>query len=162
MEILGITIPTVIHDIDAVRCEGCNEPIDGQPMRVSILDIVATEAPPSWATRSPINPGPHQFHADEAHIRAWMRRSGYLWCRKSPGATGAPPAAATRTPMPPGPHQFHADEARIRAWMRRSGYLWCRKSAAREIMRPIPIPADAGTWGLCDGFHRDDHELVPA
>ncbi len=83
MEILGIRIPTVIHDIDSVRCEGCHEAISGQPMRVSILDVVATEAPPSWATASPINPGPHQFHPDAAHVRAWMRRAGYLFCRKS-------------------------------------------------------------------------------
>jgi hypothetical protein len=117
MEILGITIPTVIHDTDSVRCEGCHQPIAGQPMRVSILDFVATEAPPSWAARSPINPGPHQFHADEAHVRAWMRRSGYLWCRKA---------------------------------------------AAREIMRPVPLPTQDGGWGLCDGSHRDDHEFVPA
>ena len=50
---------------------------------MSVLDIVATEAPPSWASRSPINPGPREFHSDEAHVRAWMRRSGYLFCRRS-------------------------------------------------------------------------------
>jgi hypothetical protein len=83
MEILGIRIPTVLHEADAVRCEGCHEPIGGSPMRVSILDTVATEVPPSWATHSPINPGPHEFHPDAAHVRAWMRRSGHLFCRKS-------------------------------------------------------------------------------
>ena len=83
MEIMGIRIPTVIHDTDSVRCAGCHEPIAGSPMRVSILDIVATETPPSWATRSPINPGPHEFHPDEAHVRDWMRRSGYRFCRLS-------------------------------------------------------------------------------
>ena len=43
------------------------------------------------------------------------------------------------------------------------GYLFCRKGEVREIMRPIPVPGDDGTprWGLCDGLHRDDHELVP-
>ncbi len=117
MEILGIRIPTVIHDTNAVRCAGCHEPIDGRPMRVSLLDTVATEAPPSWATRAQVNPGPHEFHADEAHVRAWMRRKGYLWCRRS---------------------------------------------EVREIMRPIAVPGDPPRWGLCDGFHRDDHELVPA
>jgi hypothetical protein len=25
---------------------------------------MAREAPPSWATRAPLNPGPHEFHAD--------------------------------------------------------------------------------------------------
>ena len=117
MEILGIRIPTVIHDTSAVRCAGCHELIDGLPMRVSILDIVATETPPSWATRASINPGPHQFHADASHVRAWMRRRSYLWCRRS---------------------------------------------EVREIMRPIAVPGDPSRWGLCDGFHRDDHELVPA
>jgi hypothetical protein len=117
MEIMGIRIPTILHEADSVRCDGCHEPIDGRPMRVSILDIVATETPPSWATRSPINPGPHQFHADAAHVRAWMRRAGYLYCRKSD---------------------------------------------VREIMRPVALPAGDADWGLCDGFHRDDHEFVPA
>ena len=42
------------------------------------------------------------------------------------------------------------------------GYLFCRKGEVREIMRPIPIPGDVVRWGLCDGIHRDDHELVPA
>jgi hypothetical protein len=45
------------------------------------------------------------------------------------------------------------------------GYLFCRKGRVREIMRPIPIPGVDGAtprWGLCDGIHRDDHELIPA
>jgi hypothetical protein len=29
-------------------------------------------------------------------------------------------------------------------------------------MRPILIPGDEQRLGLCDGLHRDDHELVPA
>ena len=54
--------------------------------------------------------------------------------------------------------------------MAEHGFMFCRKGQVREIMRPIPIPADPGRagardkprWGLCDGIHRDDHELVPA
>ena len=49
--------------------------------------------------------------------------------------------------------------------MRDRGYLFCRKGEVREIMRPIPIPAASGKgvrYGLCDGLHRDDHELIPA
>jgi hypothetical protein len=49
--------------------------------------------------------------------------------------------------------------------MAAKGYLFCRKGEVREIMRPIPIPAvDDGSvrWALCDGIHRDDHEIVPA
>jgi hypothetical protein len=43
------------------------------------------------------------------------------------------------------------------------GYLFCRKGQVREIMRPIPLPGDGATrYGLCDGLHRDDHELIPA
>ena len=62
----------------------------------------------------------------------------------------------------PGPFQFHADPAHVRSWMAERGFLFCRKGQVREIMRPIPVPGDVRRWGLCDGFHRDDHELVPA
>jgi hypothetical protein len=49
--------------------------------------------------------------------------------------------------------------------MRDRGFLFCRKGEVREIMRPIPIPGPADAplrYGLCDGLHRDDHELIPA
>jgi hypothetical protein len=62
----------------------------------------------------------------------------------------------------PGPFQFHADPRHVRLWMAERGFLFCRKGEVREIMRPIPIPGDKVRWGLCDGIHRDDHELVPA
>ena len=31
-------------------------------------------------------------------------------------------------------------------------------------MRPLPIAGPDGSvrYGLCDGLHRDDHELIPA
>jgi hypothetical protein len=29
-------------------------------------------------------------------------------------------------------------------------------------MRPVPLPLDSPTWGLCDGNHREDHEFLPA
>ncbi len=80
---MGIRIPTVFDENDAKRCAGCGEPIAGIPFRVSIMDIVAREAPPSWATTAPINPGPHQFHVDTDHFRAWARDRGLYWCRKS-------------------------------------------------------------------------------
>jgi hypothetical protein len=79
----------------------------------------------------------------------------------------APERAADWTDAPainPGPFQFHSDPAHVRRWMAAKGYLFCRKGEVREIMRPIPVPSDDGgvRWGLCDGLHRDDHELVPA
>jgi hypothetical protein len=69
------------------------------------------------------------------------------------------------TGINPGPFQFHSDESHVLRWMAQRGFLFCRKGRIREIMRPIPVPAADGTsvrWGLCDGIHRDDHELVPA
>jgi hypothetical protein len=73
------------------------------------------------------------------------------------------PAAWTRdVPLNPGPFQFHGDPEHVRSWMAERGYLFCRKGEVREIMRPIPVPGDRPRWGLCDGIHRDDHELVPA
>jgi len=65
----------------------------------------------------------------------------------------------------PGPFQFHSAEACVRRWMADRELLFCRKGRVREIMRPIAIPgADGGPvlWGLCDGIHRDDHELIQA
>ena len=120
MEIMGIRIPTVVHDNVARRCDGCLEVIEGTPWRVNILDIVSTEVAAPWTESTGINPGPFQFHSDGEHVRRWM-----------------------------------ADR----------GYLFCRKGRIREIMRPIPVPSADGTsvrWGLCDGIHRDDHELIPA
>ena len=83
MEIMGVTIRTIVHDNVAVRCDGCGEVIDGTPWRVNLLDIVATEIPSDWTARPAVNPGPFQFHSDPAHVRAWMRRRGELFCRRS-------------------------------------------------------------------------------
>jgi hypothetical protein len=119
MEIMGIRIPTVVHDNVARRCEGCLQVIDGTPWRVNLLDIVATEVAAPWTDTMTINPGPFEFHADEACVRLWMAQRGFLFCRKG---------------------------------------------RVREIMRPIPVPVADGSsvrWGLCDGIHRDDHELIP-
>jgi hypothetical protein len=81
--IMGIRIPTVFTENDAKRCAGCGEPISGTPFRVSIMDNVAREAAPSWALHAPLNPGPHQFHADPEHFRTWARRRGHYLCRLS-------------------------------------------------------------------------------
>lgn len=116
-DIMGIRVPTIQEDVDAVRCRGCGRPIEGTPFRVSVMDVVATEVPPSWAGATPINPGPFQLHADPACARAWMRDRGWLFCRRS---------------------------------------------AVRELMRPIVVAGEPPRLGLCDGLHRDDHELVPA
>jgi hypothetical protein len=116
-EIYGIDIPTLIDENNSIRCAGCGEQITQTPFRVTILDIVAPEAPPSWAVGAKVNPGPHQFHANPEHFRAWARRHDYFFCRLSD---------------------------------------------VREIMRPVPIPGEEPRWGLCDGLHRQAHELVPA
>ena len=120
MEIMGIRIPTIVEDNVARRCEGCLRVIDGTPWRINLLDTVTTEVAGSWTDTAAINPGPFEFHSDEACVRSWMAGRGYLFCRKG---------------------------------------------RVREIMRPIPVPTADGApvrWGLCDGIHRDDHELVPA
>jgi hypothetical protein len=121
MEIMGVEIRTIVSDNVATRCDGCNEIIEGTPWRVNVLDIVASESPVDWTDRPLVNPGPFQFHSDPSHVRTWMARKGYLFCRRS---------------------------------------------EVREIMRPVPLPADgpdgAPRFGLCDGIHRDDHEFVPA
>ena len=82
-EIMGIRIPTVFGENDAKACEGCGAPIAQTPFRVSLLDIVAPEAAPTWAAGARINPGPHQFHADPSHFHAWCRARGYYVCRRS-------------------------------------------------------------------------------
>jgi hypothetical protein len=83
MDIMGIRIPTVIIDNDARRCDGCGERISGTPWRLNVLDIVAAETPPSWTEEPLINPGPFQFHSDPTHVRTWMARKKYLFCRRS-------------------------------------------------------------------------------
>ena len=82
-EIYGIRIPTLFDENTAIRCAGGGEPIAGTPLRVSLLDIVSPEAPPSWAVGAPLNPGPHQFHAEPDHFRAWASRRGDFLCRLS-------------------------------------------------------------------------------
>ena len=76
------TIRTIISDNVATRCDGCNEIIEGTPWRVNVLDIVAPESPVDWTDTPLVNPGPFQFHGDPAHVRVWMARKGYLFCRR--------------------------------------------------------------------------------
>jgi hypothetical protein len=82
MEIMGVTIRTIVSDTVAIRCDGCGAVIPGTPWRVSLLDVVATEVPVGWAEHPVINPGPHQFHSDPACARRWMAGKGYLFCRR--------------------------------------------------------------------------------
>jgi hypothetical protein len=83
MEIMGVTIRTILSDNVARRCEGCRQVIDGTPWRINLLDIVAAETPVSWAGQPAINPGPFQFHGQAGCVRTWMRGRGHLFCRKS-------------------------------------------------------------------------------
>ena len=82
-EIYGIPITTRFDETNAIRCAGCGEVINGTPFRVTLLDIVSPEAPPSWAVGAPLNPGPHEFHSADDHFRAWARRRGHYFCRLS-------------------------------------------------------------------------------
>jgi hypothetical protein len=82
-EYLGVRIPTIFDENNAIRCSGCGEVIPGQPFRVTILDIAPMEIATPWASRAPVNPGPHQFHANADHVRAWLRRKEILLCRVS-------------------------------------------------------------------------------
>jgi hypothetical protein len=82
MEIMGVTIRTIIRDNDARRCDGCREIIEGTPWRINVLDTVVAETPVSWTEKPLINPGPFQFHGDASHVRRWMAGKGYLFCRK--------------------------------------------------------------------------------
>jgi hypothetical protein len=83
MELYGVRIPTIISENVAVRCAGCGGVIDGRPWRISILDVVAPEAPVDWTESATINPGPFEFHSDPAHVLSWMTKRGYLFCRRS-------------------------------------------------------------------------------
>jgi len=83
MELMGVTIRTIVHDNVAIRCDGCHEVIDGTPWRVNLLDIVSTETAADWTSHPAVNPGPFQFHADSDHVKVWMKRRGFLFCRRS-------------------------------------------------------------------------------
>ncbi len=65
---MGVTIRTIVADNVATRCDGCRELIEGTPWRINVLDIVATERPADWSDSPTINPGPFQFHSDEACV----------------------------------------------------------------------------------------------
>jgi hypothetical protein len=81
--IQGIRIPTVFSETDAIVCAGCGGSIETTPFRVSIMDALAVESPPSWATQAAINPGPHQFHADPDCFWRWADQRAYLACRQA-------------------------------------------------------------------------------
>jgi hypothetical protein len=83
MELMGVTIRTIVHDTVARRCDGCREEIEGTPWRISLLDIVSPEVAVGWTESAPLNPGPHQFHADPACVRRWMSERGHYLCRRS-------------------------------------------------------------------------------
>ena len=79
---MGVRINTIIQEQIAIRCDGCSEIIDGTPWRVNILDIVAPESAAPPTDEAVINPGPFQFHSDPAHVRGWMARRGWFFCRR--------------------------------------------------------------------------------
>jgi hypothetical protein len=83
MELYGVRIPTIVTDNVAARCAGCGEVIRGRPWRVSILDVVAPEAPVPWTETAGLNPGPFEFHGDPSHVLTWMSARGIYFCRRS-------------------------------------------------------------------------------
>ncbi len=83
MELYGVKISTIVTDNVAARCAGCGGIIEGTPWRISILDIVAPEAPVFWDETAGLNPGPFEFHAEPSHVLAWMAERGALFCRRS-------------------------------------------------------------------------------
>ena len=94
-----MTIRTIVTDNVAIRCDGCREVIDGTPWRVNLLDIVAPEVAVGWAEQTPINPGPHQFHADPACVRRWMAEQRLP--ASAGGARCARSCARSRCPLDP-------------------------------------------------------------
>ena len=82
MEIMGIRIPTVVEDNVGRRCDGCLQVIAGTPWRVNLLDSVATEIAAPWTDTVAVNPGPFEFHSDEACVRRWLAARDILFCRK--------------------------------------------------------------------------------
>jgi len=82
MELMGVTIRTIVNDNVAIRCDGCREVIPGTPWRVNLLDIVSPEVAVGWDESATLNPGPHQFHSDPACVRRWMAEKGYYFCRR--------------------------------------------------------------------------------
>jgi hypothetical protein len=82
MELMGVTIRTIVQDNVSIRCDGCREVIPGTPWRVSILDVVAPEVAAGWSEQTTLNPGPHQFHGDPACVRRWMAERGHWFCRR--------------------------------------------------------------------------------
>lgn len=81
--ILGIRIPTVFDEENAICCAGCGGPIEITPFRVSIMDAAPAEVPDSWARHPSVNPGPYQFHSDPACFRRWAHARGAYLCRRS-------------------------------------------------------------------------------
>ena len=77
-------------------------------------------------------------------------------------STESPVAWDAGIRLNPGPHQFHSDPACVKAWIRDEGFLLCRLSGIADTMRPIALPGSEPRWGLCDGVHREAHELIPA
>ena len=65
----------------------------------------------------------------------------------------------------PGPFQFHSDESHVRPLDGRSRLPLLSEGPDPRDHAADPVPSADGAsvrWGLCDGIHRDDHELIPA
>jgi hypothetical protein len=81
-------------------------------------------------------------------------------------AAETPVSWAGGPPINPGPFEFHGD-GRARPDVDAREGLTCSAARARSARScgrcRSPVPRGAPLrYGLCDGLHRDDHELVPA
>ncbi len=162
-----MTIRTIVTNNVAIRCDGCRDVIDGTPWRVNLLDIVAPEVAVGWAEQTPINPGPHQFHADAACVRRWMAEKGYYLCRRgdvreicgrSPcpstrprGACATASTATTTSSSPPEPATAEPGAAcrsrgaALTTPVARAYTRAARVRARTEIYRELAQPRPAGS-----------------
>jgi iron(III) transport system permease protein len=77
------------------------------------------------ATGARFNPGPHQFHPQPDHFRAWARRRGHLFCRLSD----------VREIMRPVPNSTRPPEIRSRV-----ATSFAVTIGSRSVSRQMPVP----------------------
>ena len=80
-------------------------------------------------------------------------------------AAETPVSWAERPPINPGRSSSMATAPTSGRGCARAASCSAARARSARSCGPIPIPGPEGAplrYGLCDGLHRDDHELVPA